>query len=112
MAYTDPTVDEFIERFPEFAGQEDAAAFALIEAKLNVDTSWREADYGIAIMLLMAHLMSAGESASSGREIASESIGPLSVSYFKSDSTWLASTGYGSRWLRILRANRSGPLVV
>jgi hypothetical protein len=108
MAHTPATLESFYQRFPEFAGQDDAATIALSDALRGVDTSWTEGDYTIAHALLAAHYLTAGEIASSGKEIASESIGPLSVSYFKSDAGWIATSGYGQRYLMLLRQNRGG----
>jgi hypothetical protein len=113
MAYVDPTAGDFEARFPEFAGQDDAIAFALEEAKLGVDASWTDdAQRKIATMLLAAHLLSSGETAASGKEIASESIGPFSVSYFRSDKGWLDSTGYGARYMQLVRLNKPRILVI
>jgi hypothetical protein len=113
MAYVDPTAADFEARFPEFAGQDDAIAFALEEAKLGVDASWTDdAQRRIATMLLAAHLLSSGETAASGKEIASESIGPFSVSYFRSEAGWLESTGYGARYMQLVRLNKPRILVI
>jgi hypothetical protein len=115
MAYVAPTADEFLTRFPEFEGQDDAIDNALIEAGRAVDTNWTEGDYKPAIMYYAAHLLTASEIASSGKEIASESIGPLSVSYFKSGENsdgWITTSGYGQMYLRLLRLNRGGPRVI
>lgn len=112
MAYVLATLDEFLARFPEFDGQDEAIEFALTEAARSVDDSWIEADYKTAHMYMAAHLLTAGEIASSGKEIASESIGPLSVSYFRSDTGWYGSTGYGQRYNILLAQNRGGPRVI
>lgn len=112
MAYTPPTLDEFLERFPEFEGQDAAIEFALLEAALQVDDSWPDAYRSIGVQLLTAHLVQSGADAASGREIASESIGPFSVSYFKSDKTWQESTGYGVRFAAIARNLFPAVLVV
>jgi hypothetical protein len=113
MAYVAPTVDVFLERFPEFETTDEAAVqFALDEAGLQHDASWGDARRLLAVMLLAAHLLQSGASAASGKEIASESIGPFSVSYFKSDTTWQGSTQYGSRWLSLVRRQSPGIAVV
>src|SRR5690349_221869 len=112
MAYDYATIDEFIAQYPEFDGQDDAITLALERAKRGVDETWTEGDFKDAHMALAAHLLTAGEIASSGKEIASESIGPLSVSYFRSDGGWIASTGYGQTYLLMLKQNRGGARVL
>lgn len=113
MAYVVPTIDEFRELFTEFDERTDEEVTAALNAAATqVDTTWREADYKIAIMLLTAHFLAAAETAASGREISSESIGPLSVSYFKSQAGWIETTGYGTRYQNLLEANHPPILVI
>jgi hypothetical protein len=112
MAFVQPTSDDLVEQFPEFTGRDDAAEFAIQLASRQVDGSWTEGDRAYAILLLAAHLMQAGAQASAGKEIASESIGPFSVSYFQSDKSFIGSTGYGEQFLALARRNVGGPVVI
>lgn len=115
MAYTPPTADQFKTRFPEFADEDDERIEALLtEAGAQLDSTIRDADRGLAVMLMVAHTLSAGEaSATGGREIASESIGPLSVSYFSGASVeWVESTGYGKQYMDLIEKNVPPILVI
>lgn len=129
MPYTLPTAEEFTTRFPIFADKDETLITIIIaEASSSVDTEWEEADYQPAIMYLAAHLLATDNSeegsaveignGSSGA-IASESFGPLSVSYASggaaddaaSKSQW-GSTSYGRRYYNLLRRNKTGIVVV
>lgn len=115
MAYVPPTAEDFKTRFPEFESVEDDTITALLaDAAKQVDSTWREDDRAIAEMLMVAHSISSQETASSGgREIASESIGPLSVSYFSGASlAWIQGTGYGRAWYALALKNFPPILVV
>lgn len=134
MAYETVTVDDFTARFPLFADREpDQIAAILAEAASQVDNRWRAADYKPAILYLTAHLLAMDASqegdevpigpSGAGQVIASESIGGMSVSYFNGQSSNnrsggvavnsdYAMTEYGRRYLRLLRLNFGGPVVV
>lgn len=114
MAFTTPTVDDFLAAFPEFEGSEDAIEVALAAAARQVDSTWFDADGPRATMLLAAHIISAGEvAAAGGRSISSERIGPLAVSYFQDKgSEWYESTGYGQQFATLLRQNHPPVLVI
>lgn len=122
MAYTPPTYTEFITRFPAFSGQDQTFVETLItEAQRVVDSSWLEADYALAIKYLVAHWLESdpatGGDASGGTgDIASESFGPISVSYAKLQSSLsgssLAGTEFGRRFLEIRRGNFPAVLAV
>src|ERR1044072_6817118 len=126
MAYVKPTVDDFTTRFPVFEDRdEDQIQICLDEAARSVDDSWVEADYAPAIMYLAAHLLvtdasQVGDAVVVGQQpgsIASESFGPMSVSYGSASTNSLngsaefGSTEYGRRYLTLLR-NNNPPIVV
>lgn len=128
MAYTAPTREEFLARFPIFADKDEAVVDAcLLEATNTVDTSWREVDYAPAIMYLAAHLLAVdnsaeGESVSvggGGGAIASESFGGMSISYdgggaaadAAAKSQW-GSTEYGRRFYAMVKRNKPGPVTI
>jgi len=123
MAYTLPTLEQFKTRFPTVVvGKSDELLqMYLDEAAAQVDTSWREADYQLAIMLLAAHNIVSEDTATSGGGggsagsgiVASESFGGMSISYEGSgsgqdpatSSPW-GSTEYGRRFYNLLKLNK------
>jgi L-aminopeptidase/D-esterase-like protein len=124
-----PTLDDFNTRFPAFGDFDpDQAQACLTEAINTVDNSWRDLDYVPAILYLTAHLLAtdnaaAGDDISVGAgtgAIASESFGGMSVSYATSggnnaaavESSAYATTSYGRRYYGLLKANKTGPVVV
>jgi hypothetical protein len=116
MAYTDPTASTLKTDFPEFSSYDDAVLDrAIAVAKRMVDQSWTEGDYTRAIELYACHLIANGDLAAStggvGGAIASESLGPISVSYQsgKQDAGPFAGTVYGSEFALLLKLNRGGP---
>lgn len=129
MAYDLPTVAEFKARFPSVAGtkSDDTIQAYLDEAATQVDESWREADYKMAIMLLAAHNMVSEENATSGGSgggvttgaVASESFGGMSISYDNSagandaaaQSQW-GGTEYGRRFYMLLKKNKPAIVVI
>lgn len=124
MTVTIPTATSIKMRFREFADVDDMVIeFAIEEARLEVNDSWT-ANYNIAIVYLVAHYVAASLATSGGGvssgEIASESIGRLSITYKTTQQATTvaavpddkASTPYGRRYLEILGANFSGPLIV
>jgi hypothetical protein len=127
MAYTTPTLGDFLIRFPVFSDSDPSIITALLaEATAQLDQSWREEDYAPAILYLTAHLL-ATDNSGEGEDIeiggaqgaiSSESFGGLSVSYASpsnnalSDSAQFGSTAYGRRFLVLLRNNRGGPVAI
>ena len=111
-------------RFSEFAATDDAAIqFAIEEAARSVDDTWIEGDRILAVMLLAAHHIAsiAATSGADGREVTSETIGPISVTYAQitsspsqpgsgSSGSDKESTSYGKRYLALLRKNFGGPI--
>lgn len=125
MAYAPPTPHDFKARFPEFSDTPDAQIQALLdEAGLMVDESWlSQANYTAGMLYLTAHLLTEQQDAGAGEEgggggvvgdVASESFGPLSVSYNRGGSSTATSdfastyntTFYGRRFLALLRVNK------
>jgi len=112
-----PTIDDFKARFSGFSGVPDPRIQLFIdEASRSVDDSWIAADQKTAILYLAAHLMESDDRAGAGTgEIASESFGPISLSYVRRDGSSdgdYSSTQYGSRFAELLANNRSGPVVI
>jgi hypothetical protein len=125
MSYDIPTLDDFRTRFPIFTQHPDPQVQMIIdEAAATIDTSWREADYKIAIMYLTAHLLAVdssqvgdevavGSAGSSSGVVSSESFGGMSISYATnsalqvaaSKSTW-GETEYGRRFYQLLIRNK------
>jgi Protein of unknown function (DUF4054) len=131
MTYAIPTAADFKERFPRFASVSNTVLDAVIsEASGQADTTWLERDYAPAIMYYAAHLLvmegvdgaPGGGSGGGVGPVKSESIGDSSVSYggaattVASASTYskdtLRSTSYGQMYLRLLRQNQPGILVI
>jgi hypothetical protein len=117
MAFTDPTAATLKEDFPEFTSYDDPTIERAISvAKRMVDQSWTEGDYTRAIELYACHLLTNGDLAvatsGTGGVIASESLGPVSVSYQSSsqqaDASGLSATVYGKEFALLLRLNRGG----
>jgi len=116
MAVQQPTLEEFTTRFPQFEGQDDQIEAAIAEAVNEISEAWIEADQKTAIMYLVAHMLteeSMAEGSGGGGVVASESFGPISVSYAspsEEGDALLNGTLYGRRFLA-LRA-RSFPAIV
>lgn len=122
MAVIVPTVEEIVTRFPAFDGQEELLEACLAEAVTQVDDRWVESDTKIAIMYLTAHLAQTeidrgadSGGAGAGGIIASESMGPMSVSYATPGASGgmfagndYATTIYGQRFAEKLRDNFGG----
>lgn len=115
MPYTVPTIVQLKAYYPEFATTPDPQlTAALTDASRKVGTDWFEPDYQPAIIHLAAHYLTVAESSAAGGGfggLISESVGlgPISVSYTRSkaaaENSAFATTGYGMRYLEILRAN-------
>ena len=118
MAVDMPTPEEFMARFPQFDGQDDQVEVALNEAARSVGETWIANDQKDAIMYLAAHLMTEEaqyDGSSGGGPIASESFGPISVSYASPSSAndgYLATTIYGKRFIRLRKRSFPGIAVV
>lgn len=128
MAYTPPTYEEFIARFPIFDNQvtwpQAMVEAVIVEATNNIDETWIEADYKPAIMYQTAHILSIdnaaeGQVPSVGPQtfLSSESFAGMSQSFsmvqggtLGSSEIW-GSTSYGRRYLDLLRKNKGGPVV-
>lgn len=114
MALDVPTLEQFLERFPEFEGQDEKITALIAEAQNSVDERWRTQDQRTAIQYLVAHMLQVENEQIEGGAIASESFGgAISVSYARNTSvTVLGTTVYGQRYLALARANVGGPRVV
>ncbi len=131
MPYTVPTAAQFKAKFPTFAAVADATIdLAIGEANASVDTTWVEADYQPAIMYLAAHIMTidgvviAGAGLGDGAgiinaglvsdmkvgDVAVKLAGPAGGS--SGSGSGLSSTGYGRRYLELLRRNQPAILLV
>lgn len=106
MAFTAPTLADFVARFPRFAGVKYEAMITalLVEATASVDDSWIEEDRTPGILYLTAHMlvMETGSSVDRSGTIASESFGPMSIAYGQSGGGALSqfeATEYGRRFL-------------
>ena len=123
MSYDVPTVADFRARFPSFATTSDEEIqIAIDDASDMVDETWLEKDFQKAILFLAAHYLTISSAEVAGaigdeQTIASESFGPISVSYAKTETgsgngSSFATTGYGRRYLELLGLNFPAILVV
>jgi Protein of unknown function (DUF4054) len=108
-------------RFPEFESTADSVVmFAIEEAARNVDDSWPEGDRLAAVSILAAHYLAVGGASAGvdGREVVSESIGPISVTYAQvsaataSGGSQFGSTSYGKSYQSMVRRNWGGPISI
>jgi len=122
-----PTSTSMKLKFPEFADVADATIeFAIEEAAMAFPepNDWTSGG-DFAIMYYAAHIIAAGQAAAnsfsggSGGEIASETIGRISISYKTSaasnaEATFdnLASSSYGRRYIEMRGMNFGGPVVI
>ncbi len=125
ITVTIPTATSIKLRFPEFADVDDAIVeFAIEEARLGVRDNWL-VGYNIAIVYLTAHYVASSIAASaaggtgSDGDIASETIGRLSITYAQTShtpSTAVAgdtsTTSYGRRYDELVERNFGGPVIV
>lgn len=131
MPYTLPTAAQFKAKFPTFAAvAEPTITLAIQEASASVDTGWIEADYQPAIMYLAAHIMTIDGVVIAGSDlggaggvinaglVSEMKVGDVSVKLAGnasggggSGSTY-ATTGYGQRYLELLRRNQPAIAVV
>lgn len=118
--YPRPDANSIKMRFPEFATTEDPVVeFAIEEALRVVDDTWIEGDRVLACSLYVAHLLAIASASAGvdGRDVVSESIGPISVTYASVGAASvsgsdLSNTSYGKRYKSLLRKNFPGPVVV
>ena len=136
MAFTAPGVEDFYDRYPEFAGVEDYRVDALLrEAEAEVGPGWIESDRPLAMMAYAAHVLTTelasaavsnlpdvGSETVTTRPIVRKTVGPLSIQYEKSSSSSnigggsvaaavdFESTAYGVRFINLRR--RSFPAVL
>lgn len=121
MAYTKPTVDQFLLRYPIFDGvSEGTIQYWLTDAERVVDESWPEGDYAPALMMLAAHNMAdKGALGSSNLPAGVTSIKSAGVNITLSDEAVSAkakggygSTPYGIEFQALLRVTKGGPRVL
>jgi hypothetical protein len=135
MPYTLPTAAQFKAKFPTFAAVADPTiTLAITEASASVDRGWVEADYQPAILYLAAHIMTIDGVVIAGSDLGSAGgvinaglvsemkVGDVQVKLSGSaggssgsaggDMAGLRSTGYGRRYVELLRRNQSGPILV
>jgi hypothetical protein len=124
VAYDIPPASDLKIRYPAFTGVDNTVVdYWINDAKRFVTTSWIETDYAPGLMALAAHNMAIGGLGTGGAALAEL---PAGVSRFKSGSLDVtltdaaanarmtgdySSTIYGQEYLRLLGANRGGPLV-
>ena len=121
------TSDDFFERFPQFEDADsDLIDRLIIEAQRQIDDTWAADDIDPATLYLTAHLYvldqqaaDAGTTGSGpGGDVASESFGPMSISYANpggvssGDTKEIMTTSYGRRFAEIRKRNFEGPVVV
>jgi hypothetical protein len=122
MAITQITVDDVLERFPQFEGREAEIELLIPEVYLWVDDRFPTNIQKYAALYLTAHWLTvettaADEASSGGASIASESMGPFSITYAKSQTTTgdmngFRDTVYGRRFLTYCAGLFGGPVVV
>jgi hypothetical protein len=124
--YTVPSVAAFVTRYPRFANVPiEVIQDALAEASDRVDTTWREADYGRAIMFYAAHVLTLdGQGTGTEAQLAGEGLGDfqriksgsLDVSRFDrakgEASSTLSATSFGKRFAELQRLNFAGARIV
>lgn len=125
MPYTLPTAAQFKAKFPTFAAVGDPTIdLAIQEASASVDQSWIEADYQPAILYLAAHILTIDGALAATAELGDAAgvvhsglvskmkVGDVDVTLAGGGSagagaaTGLRSTGYGLRYLELLRRNQ------
>ena len=129
MTIVIPTATSMKLKFPEFIGVSDTTIeFAIEEAALGFsddsDSGWVTSG-SLALMYKAAHFIACGVVAAntfsdgSGGEIASESIGRLSISYKSSPASNASATpddftssSYGRRYVDLRDMNFGGPEII
>ncbi len=126
MPFNVPATTDLVARFQGFAAVAPVVvANAIAEAQSRVDTTWLPSDYTIAIMLLAAHTMTL-DGFGTGAEAASAAAGTLGYTSLRAgslsldrrhpgertqDTSLLAETTYGRRFLALLKVNQPAVLV-
>lgn len=120
--YLIPSFDEFVQRYPEFAEEDEYYITYLLTtvAPRKVDETWLVGDYALAIMAYVAHLIMVGPAGSGGiggsSDVVSESFGPISTTYARraltATSSSLSETSYGRDFEEMRRANHPPILVI
>jgi hypothetical protein len=110
-----PTVSSMKVKFPELAGNTDAAiAFAIEEAGGSVDSTWLSYYATLAQSYLAAHILMVQQSTSesaAGLQVVQETMGEISVRYEPRQQPTeampgeLETTPYGVRFLELARMN-------
>lgn len=133
-----PTIEQFKTRFPSFASvPADVLEAVFNEALGSVGDTWTVRDRPLAVMYLAAHLLAsegygvsaAGDGAGGGGAavlgpVRKRKVGDVETEFSGvsrlgggssgsgSITAGLATTVYGQRYLRLLRLNHPGPVVV
>jgi hypothetical protein len=107
-----PTLEEFLTIFPEFASMGAKANFFYPLALDQVATNQFGNSYAYAVYLLTAHMMTSLTSAGSGIK-TSERVGDVAISYHIIDNEEeLSSTKYGIEFLRLRKSKVISTLVL
>jgi hypothetical protein len=134
MPYVLPTATTLKAKFPTFASVADATiTLAIAEAGASVDTTWVEADYQPAVLYLAAHIMTLDGVVISASDLGGAAgvinaglvsemkVGDVAVKLGGSSGSGsggsgsgvgLAATGYGRRYLELLRRNHPAVALV
>lgn len=120
MAYTTPTAAQLKARHPAFAAvAADTVDAFIADALRSVDTTWLEADYARAIMLLACHMMVRegiiGVSVQDGAVVTSEKLGDATTSFAVPTQSKVGddyqTTTYGQQFALVRKQNHGGPIV-
>jgi hypothetical protein len=104
---TTPSAINIKMKFPEFESVSDAAIeLAVEEAIISVGSHWPDKYQTLALMYFTAHLLAvaAASADSGGREVTSETIGQISVTYKSATDVGkisvgdLSTTSYGAKF--------------
>lgn len=119
MALDVPTVDEFIERFPQFDGRDDLIEVMIAEAAVGeVNETWLAKDQKRAIMYWVAHSITMEDnSADNSGQVQQETLGPISITYATPVQSGKTAdkynqTEYGRRFIEIRVRNFPGIVVI
>lgn len=125
MAYTVPTSDDLILRYPAFAAvDEDVIDYWITDAQRIVTTSWTEEDYSPAILSLAAYNLALNGYGTAGGAVGD--LAAMGVKSFKSASMEVSfddsvaakakggysSNRYGVEFQAMLRRNRGGARLI
>jgi hypothetical protein len=135
MTYVPPTAADFLARFPSFSEVAPSALNAILAEAVNaVGATWTERDRPLAVMYLAAHLLAgegfgvAGGGPGGGGAAVTGPVRRRKVGDVETEFSGVSRLGggsssggaaaefqttvYGKRYLRLLRLNHPGPLVV